>query len=80
MIDTDKYEIPKYEDAKKVVQDAGLIEENDGHPDIFYRKIAQLLTEVKRLREMYEEATHHLDLMVGAFGIEALVEMVGEEE
>jgi len=54
MIDTDKYEIPKYEDAKKVVQDAGLIEENDGHPDIFYRKIAQLLAEVKRLREDYK--------------------------
>ena len=55
MIDTDKYEIPKYEDAKKVVQDAGLIEENDGHPDIFYRKIAQLLTEVKRLREVQKK-------------------------
>ena len=45
MIDTDKYE-----DAKKMVQDAGLIDENDGHPDIHYRKIAHLLEEVKRLR------------------------------
>tara|TARA_R110002012_G_scaffold58404_4_gene151544 strand:+ start:2426 stop:2752 length:327 start_codon:yes stop_codon:yes gene_type:complete len=44
MIDTDKYE-----DAKKMVQDAGLIDENDGHPDIHYRKIAMLLAEVKRL-------------------------------
>ena len=46
MIDTDKYE-----DAKKMVQDAELIDENDGHPDIHYRKIADLLAEVKRLRE-----------------------------
>ena len=46
MIDTDKYE-----DAKKMVQDAELIDENDGHPDIHYRKIAHLLTEVLRLRE-----------------------------
>ena len=46
MIDTDKYE-----DAKKMVQDAGLIDENDGHPDIHYRKIANLLAEVERLRE-----------------------------
>ena len=52
MIDTDKYE-----DAKKIVQDAGLIDENDGHPDIHYRKIAHLqymvnsyIAEVKRLR------------------------------
>ena len=39
-----------------------------------------LLAEVKRLRALFEETNHHLDLMVGAFGIEALVEMVGEEE
>jgi hypothetical protein len=39
-----------------------------------------LIAEVKRFRAMYEEATHHLDLMVERFGIEALVEMVGEEE
>jgi hypothetical protein len=36
--------------------------------------------EVKRLTAMLEETIHHLDLMVGAFGIESLVEMVGEEE
>ena len=39
-----------------------------------------LLAEVKRLTAMFEETNHHLDLMVGAFGIEPLVEMVGEEE
>ena len=39
-----------------------------------------LLAEVKRLRALFEETNHHLDLMVERFGIEALVEMVGEEE
>mgnify|MGYP003154011456 CR=1 FL=1 len=39
-----------------------------------------LIAEVKRLRAMYEEANRHLDLMVERFGIEALVEMVGDEE
>jgi hypothetical protein len=29
---------------------------------------------------MFEESNHHLDLMVERFGIEALVEMVGDEE
>jgi hypothetical protein len=37
-----------------------------------------LLEEVKRLRALFEETNHHLDLMVERFGIEALVEMVGE--
>ena len=55
MIDTNKYE-----DAKKVVQDAGLIDENDGHPDIHYRKIALLLTEVKRLQK---ENQRYLDFL-----------------
>ena len=41
----------KYEDAKKMVEDAGLIGKNDGHPDIHYQEIAHLLVEVKRLRE-----------------------------
>ena len=45
MIDTDKYE-----GAKKIVEDAGLIDDNEGHLDVHYRKIAHLLTEVKRLR------------------------------
>jgi len=48
--------IRKYEDAKKMVEDAGLIGENDGHPDIHYQEIAHLLAEVKRLREGIEEA------------------------
>jgi hypothetical protein len=39
-----------------------------------------LLAEVKRLTALFEETNHHLDLMVERFGIEALVEMVGEEE
>ena len=39
-----------------------------------------LLKEIKRLTAMYDETNHYLDLMVGAFGIEPLVEMVGEEE
>lgn len=46
MIDTDKYK-----DAKKMVEDAGLIDDNDGWLDVHYRKIAHLLAEVKRLRE-----------------------------
>tara|TARA_R100000781_G_C3975507_1_gene91691 strand:+ start:151 stop:363 length:213 start_codon:yes stop_codon:yes gene_type:complete len=44
MIDTDKYE-----GAKKIVEDAGLIVDNEGHLDIHYRKIADLLAEAKRL-------------------------------
>ena len=68
MIDTDKYEET---DHPELVEFEG---------ETLGDTLTNLLTEVKRLREMYEEATHHLDLMVGAFGIEALVEMVGEEE
>ena len=41
----------EYEDAKKMVEDAGLIDENDGHPDIHYQEIAHLLVKVKQLRE-----------------------------
>jgi hypothetical protein len=39
-----------------------------------------LIKEVKRLRALLEETNQHLDLMVERFGIEALVEMVGEQE
>jgi len=46
MIDTEKYE-----GAKKIVEDAGLIDDNEGHLDVHYRKIADLLAEVRRLRE-----------------------------
>jgi len=53
-----------------------------------HREVIQdLLAEVERLRVMYEfqngllkDANRYLDLMVERFGIEALVEMVGEEE
>ena len=76
MTDTDKYE-----DAKKMVQDAGLIDENDGHPDIHYRKIALLLAEVKRSDELFKDCLAKLEFYVERFGIESLVEMVeGEEE
>lgn len=40
----------------------------------------KLHREVQRLNEMHKEAIHHLDLMVGRFGIEALVELIGHEE
>ena len=70
MIDTDKYE-----DAKKVVQDAGLIDENDGHPDIHYRKIALLLTEVKRLREELDKAEQKRDKYCGA--LDLAIEWIG---
>ena len=51
-----------YEEAKKLVQDAGLIDENDGHPDIHYRKIAQLYMdwwklESDRLTRLEKEAS-----------------------
>jgi len=46
MIDTEKYE-----GAKKIVEDAGLIDDNEGHLDVHYRKIADLLKEVERLRK-----------------------------
>ena len=47
-----------------------------------HREVIQdLLTEVKRFQALFDETNHHLDLMVEAFGIESLVELVeGEEE
>tara|TARA_R100000329_G_scaffold124162_1_gene102675 strand:- start:16 stop:237 length:222 start_codon:yes stop_codon:yes gene_type:complete len=50
-----------YKYAKKVVQDAGLIDENDGHPDIHYRKIAHLLAEVERLREAIADIATNME-------------------
>ena len=41
--------------------------------------VSDLIAEVKRLRALFEETNHHLDLMVERFGVEALVEMVGDE-
>ena len=64
MIDTDKYE-----DAKKMVQDAGLIDENEGHPDIHYRKIVHLLAEVKRLQNIIDGIVIHLsEITTYSFG------------
>jgi len=64
MIDTDKYEEMTWETPSDELEDA----------------VENLLAEVKRLTALFEETNHHLDLMVEAFGIEALVELVGEEE
>jgi|TARA_A100001515_G_scaffold34955_1_gene27268 hypothetical protein len=64
MIDTDKYEeyltyqsekLTYNLNAKKMVEDAGLIDDNDGFLDVHYRKIAYLLAEVKQLREKLNE-------------------------
>ena len=55
MIDTERTTLSKYEDAKKMVEDAGLIvdgsnwNDNNGWLDVHYRKIAHLLAEVERL-------------------------------
>jgi len=52
LIDTDKYE-----EAKKIVEDAGLIDDNDDWDDWLednYRKIADLQAEVKRLQKDIE--------------------------
>jgi len=53
MIDTDKYMYE--EEAKKIVQDAGLIDECDGFLDVHYKSIAHLLAEVERLREVIDK-------------------------
>ena len=55
------------------------VEQEQDHDKRFH-SCRVLIREVKRLRVMYEEANRHLDLMVERFGIEALVEMVGDEE
>tara|TARA_R110000787_G_scaffold155809_2_gene269584 strand:+ start:166 stop:447 length:282 start_codon:yes stop_codon:yes gene_type:complete len=58
MIDTDKYMYE--EEAKKIVQDAGLINECDGFLDVHYKSIAHLLTENKRLREELKQTRESL--------------------
>ena len=65
MIDTDKCEHILYDTMF--------------NPIDVYNVAEELLAEVKRLTAMLEETNHHLDLMVGRFGIEALVEMVGDD-
>lgn len=47
--------------------------------DNYVKDIKELRAEVKRLTALFEETNHHLDLMVERFGIEPLVEMVGDE-
>lgn len=53
--------LSKYEDAKKMVEDAGLIvdgtnwSEKNGWLDVHYGKIAHLLAEVKRMQYWDEE-------------------------
>jgi len=52
MTDTDEYE-----EAKKIVEDAGLIDDNDDWDDWLedkYRKIADLQAEVKRLQSIID--------------------------
>tara|TARA_R100001443_G_scaffold25715_4_gene38668 strand:+ start:3072 stop:3293 length:222 start_codon:yes stop_codon:yes gene_type:complete len=44
-----------YEEAKVIVQCAGLIDENDGHPDIHYIKIANLLAEATHYTELLDD-------------------------
>ena len=66
MIDTDKYE-----DAKKMVEDAGLIDDNDGWLDVHYRKIAHLLAEVERLRKGIKA---YLDLDIETSDLKELIE------
>ena len=78
-IDTDKYEghsneygyeILSVDDGKDMYATYALL--NDA---------PLLLAEVKSLREMYEEASRDLHIMIGAFGIELLVETrLGEQE
>ena len=53
-------DINKYEDAKKMIEDAGLIDDNDGWLDVHYRKIAHLLVEVKRLQKKNVEIRNEI--------------------
>ena len=84
MIDTDKYEGHYTDDFARfwVTADDELnadIERANATTNLI-DDAPLLLAEVKRLTALFEETNHHLDLMVEAFGIEALVELVGGEE
>jgi len=57
-----------------------ILQGDDTHPDILQALGLELLAEVKLWKVRYEEANHHLDLMVGCHGIETLVELVESEE
>ena len=75
MIDTNKYE-----DAKKMVEDAGLIDDNHNWLDVHYRKIAHLLTEVERLREWKAQVERICRTMNGPNRDTALFIMTNEVE
>ena len=42
-----------HEDAKRICEEAELIDPNDGFPDIHYRRIARLLAEAEHARRMF---------------------------
>ena len=44
-----------YEEAKTIVEEAELIDPNDGFPDIHYRRIARLLAEVEHSRRLFAQ-------------------------
>lgn len=66
-----------YDEVKDILFNLGV--EGNEYGDLA-EYISKLLVEVKRLAALFEETNYHLDLMVERFGIEALVEMVGDEE
>ena len=78
MIDTDKYESMRRLFLDFIADP--MCEEDEAAWKSYLNTYDELLAEVMRLRVMYEDANRYLDLMVERFGIEALVEMVGEEE
>ena len=86
MIDTDKYEGHTPAPWKWIIDDKDTYLscfDNGGFnikaDENLIADAPLLLAEVKRLTAMLEETNHHLDLMVERFGIEALVEMVGDD-
>ena len=60
----------KYEGSKKIVEDAGLIDDNEGHLDVHYRIIADLLKEVKWLRGLLDEIDEQIYSVVDGLPIE----------
>ena len=78
---TSLWHIPYWMDFNKAMQGNSKADRNliQDAPKIL-KAYEEKCEEVKRLRAMYEDANRYLDLMVERFGIEALVEMVGENE
>ena len=59
----------KYESTVRILTE--FLEDNEQYGDDWSEEkkgLSDLLAEVKRLREMYEEANRYLDLMVERFG------------